>query len=164
MISNSFPFCLLPGDKKMKFLNSATSCMPDCTSVQSDYEYKMCCDRHFTFTLFMTLFDLVHPQGTEEVMPAKTILTTTAFLTFWTCALRTTASAALTSGSFKWFIWTLKEQPKLTPTGWSDTRAKSWFRLPILTLVSLWVSMRSFRTAHLVFILTSPSLIALQCF
>lgn len=93
------------------------------------------------------------PQGMEEVMPAKMILTMTAFQTFWMCALRTTPSASQTSGSFRWCIWTPKERHKLIPTGWSDIKAKSWFRLPILTLVLLWVSMWAFRVAHLVMIL-----------
>lgn len=76
----------------------------------------------------------------EEETPAETTLTMTASRIFSTCAQRTTQSVLQTSGSSRWSTWIPREPLKLILTGWSDIRAKSWFRLPTLTQASQWVS------------------------
>lgn len=76
----------------------------------------------------------------DEETLAETTLTMTASRTFSTCAQRTVPSVLQTSGSSRWSTWIPREPLKSILTGWSDIRAKSWFRLPTLTQALQWVS------------------------
>lgn len=73
------------------------------------------------------------------VMHAEMILTKTVFWTSMTCALRTLPSVKQTSVDSKWFPWTPRAPPRLTPTGLSAIRARSWCRpsTAILALLSV---------------------------
>lgn len=77
-------------------------------------------------------------------MCAKTILTKTMFRTSMTCARRTLPSVKQTSADSKWFLLTPRVPPRLTPTGWSGIRARSWCRLSTAILALLLV--RSIQT------------------
>lgn len=70
---------------------------------------------------------------------AKTILTKTMFWTSMMCVQRTLPSVKQTSADSKWFLWTPRAPPRLTPTGWSGIRARSWCRLSTVTLALLLV-------------------------
>lgn len=83
-------------------------------------------------------------QVMAVVMCAKTILTKTVFQISLTCARRTLPSVKQTSADSKWFLWTPRAPPRLTPTGWSGIRARSWCRLSTAILALLLV--RSIQT------------------
>lgn len=82
---------------------------------------------------------ILFSQGMAVVMCAKMILTKTMSWTSMMCARRTLPSVKQTSADSKWFLWTPRAPPRLTPTGWSGIRARSWCKLSTVILELLLV-------------------------
>lgn len=95
----------------------------------------------------------------EEGTHARTTLTMTASQISSMCVQRTMPLVLPTSGSSRWSTWIQRERLKLIPTGWSDTRAKSWFRLQTLILAS-----RLVRSTQAMCLLSDKYFMLTRCF
>lgn len=80
-------------------------------------------------------------------MCAKMISTRIMFWTSMTCVQRTLPLVKLTSADSRWFLWIPRVLPRLIPTGWSVTRAKSWCR-PSTAILALLLVRQNKRTSY----------------